>query len=74
MTAANAHLRDVCRPASDAEFAQPPLEEGTASVPVLGGNLDDILCGHYGRTVGKGNCVRFDGLTSQRPSDRRRCH
>jgi transposase len=72
--AANAYLRDVYRPAFNAEFAQPPLEEGTAFVPFLGGCLDDILCEHYERTVGKDNCVRFDGLTLQIPSDRHRCH
>jgi transposase len=74
MVAANAYLRDVYRPAFNAEFAQPPLEEGTAFVPFLGVNLDDILCEHYERTVGKDNCVRFEGLTLQIPSDRHRCH
>ena len=74
MAAANAYLRDVYRPAFNAEFAQLPLEEGTAFVPFLGGNLDDILCEHYERTVGKDNCVHFEGLTLQIPSDRHRCH
>jgi hypothetical protein len=74
MTAANAYLREVYQPAFNAEFAQPPLENGTAFVPFLGGNLDDILCEQFERTVGKDNCVRFDGLTLQIPSDQHRCH
>jgi hypothetical protein len=36
--------------------------------------LTDILCEQFERTVGKDNCVRFEGLTLQIPSDRHRCH
>ena len=68
------NLQDVYRPAFNNEFAQPPLADGTAFVPFLGGSLDDILCEHFERTVGKDNCVRFENLTLQIPSDRHRCH
>ncbi|MGZ9241568.1 MAG: ISNCY family transposase [Candidatus Binatia bacterium] len=71
---ANRYVRDVYLPAFNAEFAQPPREEGTAFVPFCGGSLDDILCEQFERTVGKDNCVRFEGLTLQIPSDRHRCH
>jgi transposase len=74
MTAANIYLRDVYRPEFNAEFAHPPSEDGTAFVPFPGGNLDDILCEQFERTVGKDNCVRFESLTLQIPSDRHRCH
>jgi len=37
MTAANAYLRDVYQPAFNAEFSQPPIENGTAFVPFLRG-------------------------------------
>lgn len=74
MTAANAYLREVYQPAFNAEFAQPALEEGTAFVPFLGGGVEDILCEQFDRTVGKDNCVRFEGLTLQIPSDQHRCH
>lgn len=74
MTAANSYLRDQYQPAFNAEFAQPPLENGTAFVPFLGGSLDDILCEQFERTVGKDNCVRFEGLTLQIPNDQHRCH
>lgn len=53
---------------------QPPREDGTAFMPFLGGSLKDILCEHFERTVGKDNCVHFEGLTLQIPSDRHRCH
>jgi transposase len=74
MEAANRYLLDVYRPAFNAEFAQPSLEEGTAFVPFLGGSLDNILCEQFERTVGKDNCVRFEGLTLQIPNDRHRFH
>jgi hypothetical protein len=74
VTATNVYLRDVYRPAFNAEFAQPPLEDGTTFVPFHRGSLDDILCEQFERTVGKDNCVRFEGLTIQIPSDRHRCH
>lgn len=74
MAAANDYLRDVYRPAFNQEFAQPALEEGSAFVAWGGGNLDDILCEQFERTVGKDNCVRFEGLSLQIPADRHRCH
>jgi hypothetical protein len=72
--AANRYLREVYRPAFNQEFARPARETGSAFVPFLGGNLDDILCEQYERTVGKDNCVRFEGLILQIPVDRFRCH
>ncbi len=60
--------------AFNAEFAQSPLEEGSAFVLFRGRSLGDILCEQFERTVGKDNCVRFEGLTLQIPSDRHRCH
>lgn len=74
MEAANCYLRDVYCPAFNAEFMQPALEEGTAFVPLIGQSLDDILCEQFERTVGKDNCVNFDGFTLQIPSDKHRCH
>jgi transposase len=74
MATANRYLRDAYRPAFNREFAQPPQEDGSAFVTCLGGNLNDILCEQFERTVGKDNCVRFEGLTLQIPNDRHRCH
>jgi transposase len=74
METANHYLRDVYRPAYNMEFAQPSQEEGSAFVTFLGAHLNDILCEQTERTVGKDNCVRFEGLTLQIPNDRHRCH
>jgi transposase len=73
LPAANGYLEEVYRPAFNAEFRQPSLEEGSAFVPWIGGNLDDILCEQYERTVGHDNCVRFEGQVLQIPADRHRC-
>lgn len=72
--AANRYLREVYMPAFNAEFACPAQEEGSAFVSWIGGNLGDILCEQYERTVGNDNCVRFEGLALQIPADRHRCH
>lgn len=74
MQAANRYLQQVYLPAFNAEFAQPAPEQGSAFVPWIGGNIDDILCEHYERIVGADNCVRFEGLILQIPADRHRCH
>ena len=44
METANRYLRDAYRPAFNGEFAQPPLEDGSAFVSFLGGSLTDIVC------------------------------
>ncbi len=74
MEAANRYLRKVYMPAFNAEFACQAPEEGSAFIPWIGGNLDDILCEQYERTVSADNCVRFEGLILQIPADRYRCH
>ena len=74
MEKANQYLQKVYRPAFNVEFMQPAPEQGSAFVPWIGANLDDILCEHYERTVTADNCVSFEGLTLQIPSDKYRCH
>lgn len=74
MASANRYLETVYRPAFNAEFAQLATAEGSAFVPWIGGALADILCEHHERTVGQDNCIRFDGLILQLPSDTYRCH
>lgn len=74
MDQANRYLREVYRPAFNAEFAHPSREPGTAFVPFIGTNLSEILCEHFERTVGNDNCVRFEGRVLQIPADRHRCH
>ncbi len=74
MEEANRYLRDTYLPAHNAEFLQPPLEEGSAFVECVIPNLDDILCEQYDRTVGRDNCVSFEGIKLQISPDRHRCH
>ena len=74
MEAANRYVRDVYRPAFNAEFMRSAREEGTAFVPWIGSNLGYILCEQFERTVGNDNCVRFERLSLQIPAARHRCH
>jgi len=74
LKAANRYLSEHYLPAFNAEFMQPAMEEGSAFVPYVGRDLDEVLCEQFERTVGKDNCVSFDGLKLQIPADRARHH
>ncbi|MEA3280076.1 MAG: ISNCY family transposase [Thermodesulfobacteriota bacterium] len=74
MDAANQYLAEVYQSAFNAEFIQPAAEKGSAFVPRVGANLDDILCEQYERTVTADNCVSFEGKTLQIPANQYRCH
>jgi transposase len=74
MAAANRYLREVYRPAFNAEFMHPAREPGSAFVPFIGTHLAEILCECFERRVGNDNCVHFEGRVLQIPADRHRCH
>lgn len=75
MTAANRYIQDTYLPAYNGEFMKPAREEGSAFVECKDRLiLDDILCEHHERVVGKDNCVRYNRLVLQIPADRHRCH
>jgi len=75
MEEANKYLAKTYLPTYNAEFTQPPPEEGSAFVACRDLSvLDDILCERFERTVRKDNCVHFEGLVLQIPADRHRCH
>jgi transposase len=74
MDDANRYLSKTYLPAYNAEFMQPAPEDGSAFVPWIGGNIDDILCQHDERTVGADNCVSFEGMKLQVPANQYRCH
>ena len=74
MEAANRYVREVYLPAFNTEFMQPAMEEGSSFIPYIGPDLDDILCEHYERVVGKDNCISFERLKLQIPADRHRLH
>jgi hypothetical protein len=73
--AANRYIRETYLPRTNAEFAVPAHEEGSAFVSWIGGEtLREIRCEQYERTVGADNGVRFERLSLQIPVDRHRCH
>ena len=74
MDKANEYLKNIYMPAYNTEFAISAAVEGSAFVPWINGDIDDILCEQHERTVGKDNCVRFEGLVLQIPKDQYRCH
>jgi transposase len=75
MPEANLYLRERYLPAFNEEFMEPAAEKGSGFVPLLAGQaIDDILCEQYQRSVGRNNCVSFEGLCLQIPQDRYRCN
>lgn len=72
--AANRYLAKEYKPSFNAEFMQPATEEGSAFIPWIGENLDDILCQQEERTVSADNCVSVDGHKLQIPPNKYRCH
>lgn len=74
MVAANRYLKEAYQPAFNQRFTVSAAETGSAFVPLVGVNLDTILCEQFERTVGKDNCVRFETLCLQIPQDQHRMH
>jgi transposase len=74
MGSANRYLEHVYRDSHNREFAVTSTLPGTAYVPFLSGSLPDILCEQHERTVGNDNCVSFEGMSLQLPSDELRHH
>jgi hypothetical protein len=74
MDAANRYLREVYLPAYNLEFMEPAAEPGTCFVPLMMGQIEEILSEQYERTVGCDNCVTFEGLILQIPADQYRCN
>jgi hypothetical protein len=69
MDDANQYLAQTYMSAFNEEFMVDALAEGTAFVPHLGIDLSDILCEQFERVVGKDNCVQFETLKLQIPSN-----
>jgi hypothetical protein len=74
MAAANRFLKRRFLPAYNREFAVPAADTGSAFVPWVGGNLNDILCIQEERVVRPDNCVAYQNKLLQIPADRHRCH
>lgn len=74
MADANRYLRENYLLAFNAEFKEPAKEQGSCFIPLLTGQIDDILCEQYERTVARNNCISFEGLTLQIPQNEHRCN
>jgi len=74
MKEANRYLKDHYQPEFNKEFAKPAREEGTAFIQYIGPSINETLCEHHDRTVGKDNCVNFENLCLQIPPDKYRCN
>ena len=74
MREANHYLQETYIRAFNTEFIQPAMEEGSAFIPYIGHNLEDILCEKYERVVRNDNCIAFEGLVLQIPQDQARFH
>ena len=72
MEDANRYMEKTYRPAFNDEFMEPAAEEGSAFIPLLDANIDEILCEQYERTVRRDNCIAFEGMTLQIPPDKYR--
>ena len=74
MAEANRYVKEVYLPAFNEEFSHPAREEGTGFVPYVGRGIEEILCEHFERVVGRDNCVEFERLKLQIPMTRGRSH
>ena len=72
--AANRYLEEVYRPGHNREFGVASRCEGTAYVPFISGNLPDILREQHERTADNDNCVSFEAMQLQIPTDEFRYH
>ena len=74
MEEANRYIEDIYLPAYNAELSHPPKVKGSAFVPMLGLDIDNILCEQYERTVKADNCIHFEKKILQIPKDTHRFH
>jgi transposase len=72
--AANRYIAEVYLPAHNSRFQVDPAEPGSAFVPWVGGDLEEILCHQEDRVVGNDNTVRFERMTLQIPPSPLRPH
>lgn len=74
MAAGNAYLRTVYVPAHNERFGKPAAEPGSAFVACAGIALEEVLCVHEDRQVGRDNCVSWAGRSLQIPEQTHRHH
>jgi hypothetical protein len=74
MEAGNEYLRTVYIGAHNERFGKEAAEEGSAFVACAGFVLEEVLCVHEDRQVGRDNCVSWYGRSLQIPAQRHRHH
>ena len=74
MAEANRFLNNVFWKRFNQKFQVAAREPGTAFVPLLGTDLDNIMCVQVERVVRKDNCVSYQGKLLQIPEDPLRHH
>ena len=74
MEEGNRYIEDTYLPAYNTELSHPAALEGSAFVPMIGMDLNNILCEQHGRTVKADNCVHFEKKVLQIPKDKHRFH
>lgn len=74
MDAGNDYLRMVYIPAHNERFGRPAAEAGSAFVACAGIALEEVLCVHEDRQVGRDNCVSWAGRSLQIPVQTHRHH
>lgn len=72
MDAANQFLKRSYLKRFNRRFMVEATEKGDAFVPLLGVDIDNILCRQVERAVGKDNCVSYQGVALQLPTDKQR--
>lgn len=71
---ANGFLKNDFWPRFNANFFVPAPEAGSALVPLMGVDIQEIFCMQEMRTVQADNSVTYRGKTLQIPAHKHRCH
>lgn len=74
MEQANRFLREEYLAEHNRRFTVPAGEEGSAFIPYIGKNINEILSVQTERTVTGDNTINYKGLSLQIPADKHRCH
>lgn len=74
MIKANAYIQRTYLPSFNNEFKTKAREKGSGFIELAITNIDEILCEHFERTVGNDNCVMFNNMRLQIPSNKYRFH
>ena len=68
------HLKTVYIPAHNERFGREAAEPGSAFVAAAGIALEEVLCVHDDRQVGRDNSISWSGRSLQIPAQKHRHH